>query len=88
MAANEASRLGGDICCLQQPRAASGVRTGVAVQGGAVDSGAAGRSSPGRAVAGQGAFAMGGADISAPGNGISFHCDWIREESAAPIDER
>ena len=57
------------------------------VHGGVVDSGAAGGSSPGEAVAGQGISVMGGADIPAPGNGISFCCGWIREESVAPIGE-
>ena len=59
----------------------------MAVHGGAVDSGAAGGSSPGGAVAGQGISVMGGADIPAPGNGISFCCDWIWDESAALIGE-
>ena len=57
------------------------------MHGGAVDSGAAGGISPGETVAGQGISVMGGADIPAPGNGTSFRCDWIREESAAPTGE-
>ena len=41
----------------------------------------------GGAGAGQGVAAMGVADIPAPGNSISFRCDWIWEESAAPVGE-
>ena len=59
----------------------------MAVHGGAVNSGAAGGKAPGGAVAEQGVAAMGGADIPAPGNGISLCCDWFWEESAAPIGE-
>ena len=59
----------------------------MAVHGEAVDSGAIGGSSLGRAVAGKGVSAIGGAEIPAPGNGISFRCSWIWEESAAPMGE-
>ena len=57
------------------------------MHGEAVDSGALGGNSPGEAAAGRGISVRRGADILAPGNGISFLCDWIREESAAPTGE-
>ena len=59
----------------------------MAVHSEAVDSGEIGGSSPGRAMAGEGASAMGGAEIPVPGNGISLRCGWIWEESAAPMGE-
>ena len=52
-----------------------------------VDSGALGGNLPGEAAAGRGISVRGGADIPAPGNGISLRCGWIREESAATTGE-
>ena len=54
---------------------------------GAGDSGALGGDSPGEAAAGRGISGGGGADILAPGSGISFRCGWIGEESAVPPGE-
>ena len=57
------------------------------MHGDAVDSGVIGGSSLARAVAGKGVSGMGGAEIPAPGNGISLRCGWIWEESAAHMGE-
>ena len=56
----------------------------MAVHGGAVDSGVVGGCSPGEAAAGKGLSVRGGADIPAPGNGISFCCGWIGKNQRLP----
>ena len=85
VAANEASCLWRDVCCLEQSSTASGVRSCSARWGRRQWSTWRGfaRCSGGWVRN----LRVGGAEIPAPDSGISFRCGWIGEESAVPPGE-